>query len=131
MVLHSCLFVFIFSIFLPVYPIFFLSFSVSLFQVFLGHPLLLFSCGFHVSACCVMFVSGFLSVYPIQLHFLFFILISTGSCLVLSHSVVLDTLCDHFSCKILRRHLLMKVSLRAQAKRFYQAPHFHNAALSI
>ena len=66
---------------------------------------------FLVSACHVILVSGFLSVC-IYLHFLFFISFSTGSCLVLSHSVVLHTFSDHFRYKILRRHLLMKFCIR-------------------
>ena len=52
---------------------------------------------------------GFLSVCPIHLHFLFFISFSMGSCLVIFQSVVLGTLSVHFRCRILRRHLLMKV----------------------
>ena len=60
----SSTFVCLFSLSFPVYPIFFLSFSVSLCQVFLGLPLFLFPCGFHVRACRVTFVAGFLSVCP-------------------------------------------------------------------
>ena len=86
---------------------------------------------FHISTCHVMFVAGFLSVCHIHLHVVFVISFSTGSCLVLSHSVVLDTLSDQFRYKILRRHLLMKLSLSAPANSFYQAPHVDNPALSI
>ena len=63
-----------------VYPIFLASDSTSRRQVFLGRPLFLFPWGFHVSACLVMLVVGFLNVWPIQRHFLRFISISTGSC---------------------------------------------------
>ena len=49
----------------------------------------------------------------IHLHFLFFISffywLFFGS--VPWRDVVLDTLSDHFRCKILRRHLLMKVCI--------------------
>ena len=48
---HCFLFVAIFSISFQVYPISFVSFSVSLCQVFRGLPLLLFPGGFHVMAC--------------------------------------------------------------------------------
>ena len=46
---------------------------------------------------------------PVHFHFLFFISFSMGSCLVIFQSVVLDILSVHFRCRILRRHLLMKV----------------------
>ena len=36
---------------------------------------------------------------------------SKGSCLVIYQSIVLDTLSVHFRCKILHRHLLMKVCI--------------------
>ena len=52
-----------------------------------------------------------MTVCPIHLHFLFFISFSMGSCLVVFQSVVLGTLSVHFRCSILRRHLLMKVTL--------------------
>ena len=102
-VLHTCLWPF--SPFLS-RCIFFLSFSVSLCQVFLGLPLF----PFRVSDCCVMSIAGFPIVCPIYLHFLFFISFSTGSCLILSHSVVLDSLSDHFRCKI--RCLVVRILLR-------------------
>ena len=99
---HRFLSVAIFSISLLVYPISFVSFSVSLCQVFRGLPLRLFPGGFHVMAGRVMVFGGFLSVCPIHLHFLFFISFSMGSCLVIFQSVVLDILSVHFRCRILR-----------------------------
>ena len=48
---------------------------------------------------------------PIHLHFLFFISFSMAIYLVHFQRVVLETLYDHFKCKILRRHLLMKVCI--------------------
>src|SRR4029434_2116167 len=56
-----------------------------LLQLFLGRPGFLPPCGFHFRACGVMFVSGFLRVCPIQLHFLLRISMSIGSWLVLFH----------------------------------------------
>ena len=53
-----------------------------------------------------------MGVCPIHLHFLFFISFSMDSCLVHFQSVVLDTLSDHFRCRILRRHLLIKICIR-------------------
>lgn len=44
---------------------------VSLLQLFLGRARFLAPCGFLFTACCVMFVAGFLRVCPIQLHSLF------------------------------------------------------------
>ena len=108
---HCFLSVAIFSLSFQVYPISFVSFSVSLCQVFRGLPLLLFPGGFHVMACRVIDSGGFLSVCPIHLHFLFFISFSMGSCLVVFQSVVFGTLSVHFKCSILRRHLLMKVCI--------------------
>ena len=106
---HRFLSVAILSISLLVYPISFVSFSASLCQVFRGLTLRLFPGGFHVMG--VMVSGGFLSVCPIPLHFLFFIKCYMGSCLVIFRSVVLDTLSVHFRCRILRRHLLMKVCI--------------------
>ena len=59
----------------------------------------------------MMVSGGFLSVCSIHLHFLCFISFSMGSCLVIFQSVLLDILSVHFRCKILRRHLLMKVCI--------------------
>ena len=78
---------------------------------FLGRPRFLFPWGFHVSACLVMLVVGFLSVWPIQRHFLHFSSISTGSWFVLVHKVLLLTLSDHFTFMILRRHLFTNVCI--------------------
>ena len=91
---HRFLSVAIFSISPLVYPISFVSSSVSLCQVFRGLILRLFPGGFHVMAWLVF--GGFLSVCPIHLHFLFFISFSKGSCLVIFQSVVLDILSVHF-----------------------------------
>ena len=47
--------------------------------------------------------------YPPPFSLLCFI--SVGSCLVIFQSVVLDSLSVHFRCKILRKHLLVKVRI--------------------
>ena len=54
-------------------PCSFSSDSLSLRQVFLSRPLLLLPCGFHLRSCLVMLFGGFLSVWPIHVHFLFLI----------------------------------------------------------
>ena len=48
---------------------------------------------------------------PTHLHVFFFISFSMGIYLVHFHCVVLDTLHNHFRCKMLLRHLLMKVCI--------------------
>ena len=67
----------ILSISLLVYPISFVSFSVSLCQVFRGLLLCLFPEGFHVMVRQVMVSGSFLNVCPIHLHFLFYISFSS------------------------------------------------------
>ena len=60
------------SIFLQLhlYPAVHISFSRSLFQVFIARPLPQCPCGVHCSACLVMLSSFLLNVCPSQLHFL-------------------------------------------------------------
>ena len=106
---HSCLFVAIFSISLLVYPICFVSVrclfarcSVAVlwvgvpFDGLTGDGFWRFPKGMSYPSSCI--VSSLF-------HF------SIGSSLVHSQSVVLDTLSDHFVCRNLRRHLLMKVCI--------------------
>ena len=64
---------------------------LSLCQVFLGLPLRFFPGGLHVVAWRVMISGGFLNVCPIH-HLISFVSFSMDSCLVIFHSVVLDTL---------------------------------------
>ena len=47
--------------------------------------------------------------YPPPFSLLYFVFY--GNCLVIFQSVVLDILSVHFRCRILRRHLLMKVCI--------------------
>ena len=49
------------------------------------------------------------SVWPINHHFLFFIFVCIGACLVLSHKPSFETLSGHLMLRIFRRHLLVKV----------------------
>ena len=112
MVLHSCIFVAFFSISFPASPIFFLSLSVSLCQVFLGLPLFLFPWGFHLSDCMSCDVCSWFPQcvsYPPPFSLLYFVFY--WQLFGPFPSVLLDTLSDHFRCKILHRHLLMKVCI--------------------
>ena len=52
------------------YPSISISAIKSLLRVFLGLPLPRFPWGFHCRSCLVMLCFGFLSVFPIHLHFL-------------------------------------------------------------
>ena len=88
-----------------------ISSSIDLFQVILGHPLRLTPCGFQSSACFSTAPFVFLSVWPIQLHFLVFICISIGFCLVFSHRSSFDIVSGHVICRILLKHLFIKVCI--------------------
>ena len=71
---------------LQVYPALPTSSSTVLLQLFLGRPRPLFPCGFHLSACLVTLLVGFLKVSPIQLHLRLLIWVLILSCSALSHS---------------------------------------------
>ena len=75
-------------------PCCFSSASVSRLQLLLGQPLFLFPCGFQVRAWHVVLDAGFLSMCPIQPHFLHNICLATGSCPAGSHRSSFQT----FSC---------------------------------
>ena len=87
------------------YPAAFISSSTDLLQLFLGRPLFLLPCGFHRSACLVMFPGSFLSWCPIQVHFLFFICIGGGSWFVTFQRSWLLIRSGQWIFNILRRHL--------------------------
>ena len=89
-------------------PLCFISSSTSLRQLLRGRPLFLFPWGFQVRACLVMLLGGFLSVWPIQVHFLRLIWVSMGSCLVASHSLMLLMVSGQNMRRICLRHLLIK-----------------------
>ena len=56
----------------------------------------------------VVFVRSFLSVWPIQLHFLLLIVVLISSCLVFFQSCLFDILLGHHTLRMYRRRLLMK-----------------------
>ena len=79
------------------------SCSVERLQLIFGLPCLLFPC-----ACLVVFVGSFLSVWPIQLHFLLLIVVFISSCLVFFQSSLFDILLGHHTLRMYQRRLLMK-----------------------
>ena len=84
------------------------SASVSRLQLLQGRPLLRFPWGFQLRACLVMLAGGFLSVWPIQPHFLWRICLASGSCPARSHKSVLLILSGHRMPRIRRRQVLTK-----------------------
>ena len=84
------------------------SASVSRLQLLQGQPLLRFPWGFQLRACRVMLAGGFLSVWPIQPHFLWRICLASGSCPARSHKSVLLILSGHRMPRIRRRQVLTK-----------------------
>ena len=82
------------------------SASVSRLQLLQGRPLLRFPWGFQLRACLVMLAGGFLSVWPIQPHFLWRICLASGSCPARSHKSVLLILSGHRMSRIRRRPLM-------------------------
>ena len=84
------------------------SASVSRLQLLQGRPLLRFPWGFQLRACRVMLAGGFLSVWPIQPHFLWRICLASGSCPARSHKSVLLILSGHRMPRIRRRQVLTK-----------------------
>jgi len=101
--LHLTRFVASFSAEFQLCPCSLNSDSVSLRQVFLGHPLLLLPCWFHLRVCLVMLFGGFLSVWPIHAHFLFLICVFMGSWFALCQRSSFLTLSNHrmfFSCVV-------------------------------
>ena len=92
-----------------VWPIFLTSASRFCCHVFLGWPLFLFPCGFHLRACLVMFVAGLCSLWPIHLQRHCWISASTSFCFVCCHSSSLLILSGHCMWRIHLRQLLMNV----------------------
>src|ERR1700712_797842 len=68
------------------------SLSIVRLQVFFGRSFLRLPCGFHSSASRGNDASGFLCVWPIHLHFLLFMTVSSGSSSALAWSSSLDIL---------------------------------------
>ena len=79
------------------------SCSVERLQLIFGLPCLLFPCGLKSSACLVVFVGSFLSMWPIQLHFLLLIVVLISSCLVFFQSSLFDILLGHHTLRMCRR----------------------------
>ena len=89
-------------------PVCVMSASRSRRQVFFGLPLFLSPWGFHVNACLVMLVFGFLNVWPSHLHLLLRMSIYIWTWLVLSQRSLLLTLSIHCIPNIFRKHRFTK-----------------------
>ena len=92
-----------------VIPVAFTSASTLLRQVCLGQPTFRFPCGFQSRACLVTFAAGFRRMWPILPHFRFWISVSIGACVVLSHSCLFETTFGHLMPRMFLRHLLVNV----------------------
>ena len=92
-------------------PFFLNSCSVLILQVFFGRPLHRLPCGFHVSVCFVIAVVFLHSVCPIQLHFLLNNCISTVSCFVHSHRLMLLIVFGQKTPRMRLRQWFMKVAV--------------------
>ena len=90
-------------------PVCVMSASRSRRQVLFGLPLFRLPWGFHVKACLVMLVFGFLNVWPSHLHLLLRMSISIWTWLVLSQRSLLLTLSIHCIPNIFRKHWFTKV----------------------
>ena len=88
---------------LQMYPVIFVSVWRSLLHAFLGRPLFVLPCGFHVRACLVIVDAGFRSVWPIHPHRL--LLITSPA---VSWCFSPTSQCC-WCCRFLLRQLLMKV----------------------
>ena len=86
-----------------------ISLSTRLLQVSFGLFLLLEPWGFHLRACLAIHLEGFLSVCPIQRHFLFACYCFIGICAALSHSSSFVTLSYHLIFRMILRHLFTNV----------------------
>ena len=86
-----------------------MSASRSRRQVIFGLPLFLLPWGFYVRTCLVMFVIGFLNVWPSHPHLLLRISISIWAWCVLSQRSLLLTLSIQCIRRILRRQWLTNV----------------------
>ena len=86
-----------------------MSASRSRRQVFFGIPLFLLPWGFHVRTCLVMFVLGFLKVWPSHTHLLLRISISIWAWCVLPQRSLLLTLSIQCIRRILLRQWLTHV----------------------
>ena len=84
-----------------------ISSSIGLRHVLFGLPLLLYPWGFHSNAVFSIAPAPLHNVCPIQLHFLLFIWISIGFCLVILHNSLFVILLAHFIFIIRLKHLFI------------------------
>ena len=90
------------SIWVHCRPICHNSCSADLLQLFFGLPWFCLPWRFQKSACFVTLLCGFLSVWPIQLHFFLLIWVVIFSSPVLPSRSSLLTVFDHLSQRMLR-----------------------------
>jgi len=90
-------------------PVFLISPSIVLRQVFFSLPLLLYPWGFQSNGIFSIAPASLRNVCPIQFHFLLFIWISIGFCLVILHSSLFVILSVHFIFIIYLKHLFVNV----------------------
>jgi hypothetical protein len=85
------------------------SLRTDLCHVCLGHPLLLFPCGFQSKASLLMASFPFLTVCPIRFHFRLLICVDFSVCSVLLHSSLFEITSGKWMFKIRRKQRLTKV----------------------
>jgi len=90
-------------------PVFLISSSIVLHHVLISLPLLLYPWGFQSNAVFSIAPPPLCNVCPIQFHFLLFIWISIGFCLVILHSSSFVILSVHFIFIIRLKHLFINV----------------------
>jgi len=90
-------------------PVFLISSSIILRHVLFGLPLLLYPWGLQSNAVFSIAPTSLRNVCPIQFHFLLFIWVSIGFCLVILHSSSFVFLSVHFIFIIRLKHLFINV----------------------
>jgi hypothetical protein len=90
-------------------PVFLILFSVVLRHVLFGLTLLLYPWGFQSNAVFSITPASLRNVCPIQFHFLLFILISIGFCLVILHISSFVIFSVYFIFIIRPKHLFINV----------------------
>jgi len=87
-------------------PVFLISSSLVLRHVLFGLPLFIYPWGFQSNAFFSVVPASLRNVCPIQFHYLLFIWISIGFCLVILHSSSSAILSAHFIFIIRLKHFL-------------------------
>lgn len=102
-------------------------------QVFFGWPLFLFTWGFQVRACLVVFDVGFCNVCPINLYLLLPISLFYGICFVFIHWSLLLILSVMHVFRILYRQVLMNMWILSQCHKAVLTLHwlFLSASVSV